>query len=291
LTTINRQAGRVAMHAVPEPLLEAQTAALGLPLTKVYIPDPCSNEQYEEAMRVTIDDAKRRGVTAVAFGDLFLEDVRRYREEKLAPTGLRLLFPLWGRPTEALCREMVDAGLRANITCVDPKQLPAAFVGRTYDASFLDDLPNGVDPCGENGEFHSFVYAGPMFPQPLHVQPGAIVERGGFVFVDLHGTEATGSAPRTLPPWIPESLRDRIDLRELIHDAEALREGDCLERELGCHVAAYDRQAKGMSRGLCEVFRSAELPDAAVKRLAEAERRIPGALFVAYAKPLERRQR
>jgi uncharacterized protein (TIGR00290 family) len=185
LTTINEAASRVAMHAVRETLLERQADAAGLPLIKVRIPHPCPNEAYEAAMAEAMARAKREKVAAVAFGDLFLEDVRRYREEKLAPTGIKPVFPIWGLETKALAREMVASGLRAHITCVDPKQLDAKFAGRTFDDAFLDDLPAGVDPCGEKGEFHSFAWAGPMFATPIPVTPGAIVERDGFVFADL----------------------------------------------------------------------------------------------------------
>jgi uncharacterized protein (TIGR00290 family) len=185
LTTINETASRVAMHAVREDLLERQAAAAGLPLIKVPIPSPCPNEAYEAAMAAAMARATREKVAAVAFGDLFLEDVRRYREEKLAPTGIRPVFPIWGLETAALAREMVASGLRAHITCVDPKQLDPTFAGRTFDDSFLDDLPAGVDPCGEKGEFHSFAWSGPMFAAPIPVMPGEIVERDGFVFADL----------------------------------------------------------------------------------------------------------
>ena len=185
LTTINEAAGRVAMHAVRETLLDAQAEAAGLPLTKVYIPEPCSNAAYETAMSSEMAEAKRAGVTAVAFGDLFLEDIRAYRQEKLAPTGIEPLFPLWGAETGALSREMVDAGLRAIVTSVDPKQIPSSFVGRIYDGSFLDDLPNGVDPCGERGEFHSFAFSGPMFSATVPVKLGDVAERDGFVYADV----------------------------------------------------------------------------------------------------------
>jgi uncharacterized protein (TIGR00290 family) len=185
LTTINETASRVAMHAVRETLLERQAAATGLPLIKVAIPYPCPNEAYEAAMADAMARAKREKVAAVAFGDLFLEDVRRYRVEKLAPTGIAPVFPIWGQETSALAREMVAAGLRAHVTCVDPKQLDAKFAGRTFDGDFLDDLPDGVDPCGEKGEFHSFAFAGPMFAAPIAVTPGEVVERDGFVFADL----------------------------------------------------------------------------------------------------------
>jgi uncharacterized protein (TIGR00290 family) len=185
LTTINAAASRVAMHAVRETLLERQAAAAGVPLIKVRIPYPCPNEAYEAAMTDAMARAKREKIAAVAFGDLFLEDVRRYREEKLAPTGIAPVFPIWGFETKALAREMVAAGLRAHITCVDPKQLDASFAGRTFDDGFLDDLPDGVDPCGEKGEFHSFAWSGPMFEAPIPVTPGEVVERDGFVFADL----------------------------------------------------------------------------------------------------------
>lgn len=189
LTTINESAARVAMHAVRETLLERQAEAVGLPLIKVHIPSPCPNDAYEAAMAGAMAQAKREKVGAVAFGDLFLEDVRRYREEKLAPTGIKPVFPIWGLETTALAREMVGAGLRAHITCVDPKQLDAKLAGRTFDDSFLDDLPAGVDPCGEKGEFHSFAWAGPMFDAPIPVTPGEIVTRDGFVFADLMAGE------------------------------------------------------------------------------------------------------
>jgi len=185
LTTINDAASRVAMHAVRETLLEKQAEAAGLPLIKVRIPYPCPNEAYEAAMTEAMARAKREGITAVAFGDLFLEDVRRYRVEKLAPTGIEPVFPIWGIETKRLARDMVNAGLRAHVTCVDPKQLDPKFAGRVFDDAFLDDLPDDVDPCGENGEFHSFAFAGPMFAAPIRVVPGETVERDGFVFADL----------------------------------------------------------------------------------------------------------
>lgn len=190
LTTVNQAASRVAMHGVRERLLEMQAEALALPLTKVLIPDPCSNEQYESAMAVALEQAKRDGVTTMAFGDLFLEDVRRYREDKLAPTGIAPLFPIWGLKTDKLARDMVRSGLRAQTTCVDPSKLDASFAGRTYDESMLDALPAGVDPCGEHGEFHTFAYRGPMFSKEIQVRPGAVVERGGFVFADVLPAES-----------------------------------------------------------------------------------------------------
>jgi len=185
LTTINRTFERVAMHAVRESLLEAQAAAAGLPLWKVDIPFPCPNEAYEAAMGAACAKAVAEGIEVMAFGDLFLEDVRAYRIEKLVGTGLRPLFPLWGRDTAALAREMTAGGLRAALTCVDPKALDVSFAGRAFNAALLADLPPSVDPCGERGEFHSFVWDGPMFSRPIPIQRGEVVERDGFVFADL----------------------------------------------------------------------------------------------------------
>src|SRR5580765_7286291 len=163
LTTINSVHARVSMHAVRMALLEAQAEAVGLPLWKVPIPSPCSNRDYEEAMSEAVRNALVAGITMMAFGDLFLEDVRRYREAHLAGTGMAPLFPIWGLPTDDLAREMVEVGLRARVTCVDPRQLPPSFAGRDFDAAFLSELPEHVDPCGERGEFHTFAYDGPMF--------------------------------------------------------------------------------------------------------------------------------
>ncbi len=185
LTTMNGAHDRVAMHAVRRTLLEAQAAAVGLPVRMIALPWPCSNEEYETRMGAALAAARGDGVTAVAFGDLFLEDVRRYREERLAGTGVAPLFPLWGRDTAALAREMVASGQKAILTCVDPRVLPAAFAGRAFDTSLLADLPKGVDPCGENGEFHTFAWDGPAFRHPVCVESGAVVERDGFVFADL----------------------------------------------------------------------------------------------------------
>jgi uncharacterized protein (TIGR00290 family) len=187
LTTINEAFDRVAMHAVRLELLRAQADAVGLPLIEVRIPWPCPNEAYEAAMAAALDTARERGVTAVAFGDLFLEDVRRYREEKLAPTGLEPLFPLWGRPTRALAEEMVALGQKAVLTCVDPRVAPRELAGRAFDATLLAELPPSVDPCGERGEFHSFAWDGPAFRRPVPVEVGEVVERDGFVFADLVG--------------------------------------------------------------------------------------------------------
>jgi uncharacterized protein (TIGR00290 family) len=187
-TTINQEFDRVAMHAVRRALLELQAEAAGLPLWTIPLPWPCSNEQYEARMRDLCDRALREGVQAMAFGDLFLADIRAYREKQLAGTGLEPIFPVWQIPTHELADQMIRSGLRAKITCVDPKVLPREFAGRDFDAKFLADLPAGIDPCGENGEFHSFVYAGPMFRRPIPVQTGEIVERDGFIFADLKGS-------------------------------------------------------------------------------------------------------
>ena len=185
LTTVNAAHDRVAMHAVRRLLLEAQAAATGVPLRVAEIPYPCPNETYEAVMADAVAALKADGVEAIAFGDLFLEDVRRYRERQMAGTGLELLFPLWGRATHELALEMIEGGLRAHLTCVDPRALPASFAGRAFDASLLGDLPAAVDPCGENGEFHTFAWDGPMFGHPVRVEPGEVVERDGFVFADL----------------------------------------------------------------------------------------------------------
>jgi uncharacterized protein (TIGR00290 family) len=185
LTTINEVHDRVAMHAVRAEVLRAQARAAGLPLWPVPIPSPCSNDEYEAAMSAAIGRAREQDISVMAFGDLFLEDIRRYREEKLADTGVAPLFPLWGLPTAVLARDMIASGLRARLTCVDPRQLAAGFVGREFDGAFLDELPCSVDPCGERGEFHSFAYDGPMFDGPVPIRSGEIVERDGFVFADL----------------------------------------------------------------------------------------------------------
>jgi uncharacterized protein (TIGR00290 family) len=190
LTTFNAAADRVAMHAVRRELVERQARAARLPLWDALLPSPCSNAQYEAAMRIVMARARDAGITHVAFGDLFLEDVRRYREERLAGTGLEPLFPLWRRPTRELAREMLAAGLRATLTCVDPRQLDGAFVGRAWDAVLLAELPGSVDPCGERGEFHTFCHAGPMFDAPIGVRTGARVDRDGFCFMDVEPLRA-----------------------------------------------------------------------------------------------------
>jgi uncharacterized protein (TIGR00290 family) len=184
-TTINAAFDRVAMHAVRRALLEAQARAAAIELHVVDIPYPCPNAEYERIMGAFVARARAEDVEAMAFGDLFLTDIRAYRERQLAGTGVVPLFPLWGRDTHALAREMIDAGLVAHVTCVDPARLDRSFAGRSFDRTFLEDLPGDADACGENGEFHTFVSAGPMFRAPLAVRSGDIAERDGFVFGDL----------------------------------------------------------------------------------------------------------
>lgn len=185
VTTVNETYERVAMHAVRQTLLEAQAEAVGLPLWIVPIPSPCSNEQYEAAMGEVVRRARNEGVECMAFGDLFLADIRAYRESRLAGTGIEPLFPIWQKPTRELAQAMLRAGVVAHLTCVDPRQLPASFAGRQWTPELLEELPAGVDPCGENGEFHTFVSAGPMLRWPLDVRVGETVERDGFVFSDV----------------------------------------------------------------------------------------------------------
>jgi len=187
LTSFNEAAGRVSMHAVRQVLVEAQASAAGLALWPLYLPWPCSNDQYEQRMRVVIDRAREDGITHVAFGDLFLEDIRDYRIRQLSGTGIEPMFPLWcsAEDTPNLARQLLDGGVRAVLTCVDPRQLPESFVGRAYDETFLADLPPGVDPCGERGEFHTFCTAGPMFTAEIAVQVGERITRDGFCFADL----------------------------------------------------------------------------------------------------------
>lgn len=185
VTTVNHVHQRVAMHAVRVALLEQQAVAANLPLHIINIPHPCSNEAYNQAMTSFFESIEAMGITHMAFGDLYLEEIRQYREDNLKQTGLKPLFPLWLKPTDQLAQEMLAAGLKTRITCIDPKQLAASFAGREFNQQFLNDLPEGVDPCGENGEFHSFAYAGPMFKQPINISLGEVVERDGFVFTDL----------------------------------------------------------------------------------------------------------
>ncbi len=187
LTTINEPAQRVAMHGVRVEVLQAQAAALGLPLWMVPIPSPCTNDVYEEAMRQVVARAVGEGFSHAAFGDLFLQDIRTYREERLAGSGLTPLFPLFGTDadTPRLARQMIAAGLRARITCLNPTVLDRKFAGREFDATLLDELPPSIDPCAERGEFHTCAYDGPMFNHPVAVDTGITVERDGFVFTDL----------------------------------------------------------------------------------------------------------
>lgn len=185
LTTITEPFERVSMHGVRVSLLEAQAASVGLPLVKVPIPFPCSNEQYAARMKTAMEQALSEGVSAMAFGDLYLEDVRRYREENLHPLGMEAIFPLWGMETKQLAERMIDAGLQAIVTCLDPRKVPRALAGRAFDRSFLAALPPDTDPCAERGEFHTVAVAGPMFSYPISVAIGETVERDGFVFTDV----------------------------------------------------------------------------------------------------------
>lgn len=185
ITTFNSEANRVAMHAVRRALVEAQAERTGLPLWAVELPWPCSNSEYENRMRVVCQRATAEGITAVAFGDLFLQDIRDYRMRQLQGTGLEPLFPVWRIPTEDLAVGMIAAGVKAKITCVDPSKLAKSFAGRDYDRTFLEALPHGIDPCGENGEFHTFVHDAPVFSRPIEVRAGEVIERDGFVFADV----------------------------------------------------------------------------------------------------------
>jgi uncharacterized protein (TIGR00290 family) len=185
VTTINSVADRVAMHAVRTELLRRQALATALPVWELSIPSPCSNEQYEAVMRKAIERANAEAIDCFAFGDLFLQDIRDYRERQLRATGLTPVFPLWGRETHELARQMIAGGLRARLTCVDPRVIPADLAGREFDLQLLRDLPASADPCGERGEFHTFAYAGPMFRAPITIASGEIVTRDGFVFADL----------------------------------------------------------------------------------------------------------
>jgi uncharacterized protein (TIGR00290 family) len=185
LTSVNEAFDRVAMHGVRRSLLEAQAEAAGLPLHVVGIPFPCPNDVYEARMAAFVQKARDDGVEAMAFGDLFLEDVRAYREARMAGTGITPMFPLWGRNTADLAREMIRVGLEARIVCLDPRALDRSLIGQAFDADFIAALPAGVDPCGENGEFHTFAHAGPMFRAPIAIRSGEVVERDGFVYGDV----------------------------------------------------------------------------------------------------------
>jgi uncharacterized protein (TIGR00290 family) len=194
-TTVNSVFGRVAMHAVRVELLRRQAQAVGLPLHLIEIPSPCSDEQYAAVMADFVERACNVGIHCMAFGDLFLQDVRRYREERMQGTGIKPIFPLWNIPTRQLIGDMLVGGLHACLTCVDPRVLSADFVGRELTQELLDCLPPNIDPCGENGEFHTFVFDGPMFAHPLDIEMGEVVERDGFVFADcwLRGMKLSGS--------------------------------------------------------------------------------------------------
>jgi uncharacterized protein (TIGR00290 family) len=195
ITTFNESADRVAMHAVRRELVQAQAESLDLPLWAVDLPWPCSNQVYEERMGNLCRRARADGIEAIAFGDLFLEEIRAYREHQLKPVGLKPLFPLWQIPTFELAKSMLSGGLKAKVTCIDQAKLDNSYLGRDFDADFLRDLPPGIDPCGENGEFHTFVYDAPVFPGPIQLQPGAIVERDGFAFADFTPLTAGGGHP------------------------------------------------------------------------------------------------
>lgn len=185
ITTFNAAADRVAMHAVRRELAVMQAERVGLPLWPVELPWPCSNGEYENRMRAVCERAAAESIDAIAFGDLFLEDIRQYRLRQLESTCLEPLFPLWLQPTTQLAREMIAGGLKARLTCIDPAKLDASFAGRDYDAALLAELPSGVDPCGENGEFHTFVYDAPVFSAPINIRAGEVVTRDGFVFADV----------------------------------------------------------------------------------------------------------
>jgi uncharacterized protein (TIGR00290 family) len=193
LTTVTEPYARVSMHGVREEILRAQAEAAGLPLVRVPIPAPCPDEVYQQAMAGAIEEARRQGVTHMVFGDLFLEDVRAYRERQLSGTGICPVFPLWLRPTRPLAEEMISGGLVAYVTCLDPKKVPIELAGRRFDRDFLNRLAPEVDPCAERGEFHTCVTAGPMFARPVAVEVGETVERDGFVFADLKPAPDAGA--------------------------------------------------------------------------------------------------
>jgi uncharacterized protein (TIGR00290 family) len=185
LTTFNRSADRVAMHGVRRSLVQAQAEAVGIPLWEIDLPWPCSNDDYELAMLANCRKAVDSGIECIAFGDLFLADIREYREKQLRGTGLQSIFPVWGIPTRDLAEQMIASGLRAKLTCIDTKQISGDLAGRDFDTQLLRDLPASADPCGENGEFHSFVYAGPMFSKPIPIEVGQTAVRDQFVYADL----------------------------------------------------------------------------------------------------------
>ena len=186
MTVFNEPAGRVSMHAVRQEIVAEQARQLGLPLYPVWLPHPCPNSVYETKLQATLKAVRNAtDIVGVAFGDLFLEDIRTYREEQFRAIGLETVFPIWQQPTESLASEMINSGMHAIITCIDPKQLNASFAGREFSQSLLDDLPSAVDPCGENGEFHTCIFAGPIFKSDIEIETGEIVNRDGFFFADL----------------------------------------------------------------------------------------------------------
>ncbi|MCI4337333.1 MAG: adenine nucleotide alpha hydrolase [Thermoplasmata archaeon] len=191
LTTVTQAFGRVSIHGVREELLQRQAAELRLPVHVVPIPYPCSNEEYDRRMRRATEKLRADGVEQIAFGDLFLAEVRAYRESRMREAGLTPIFPLWGRPTGSLARQIIADGWRARLVCVDPRHLLESFAGRDFDEELLRDLPSGVDPCGERGEFHTFVYGGPLFQSPIALEPGPVVSRDGFVFADFRERSST----------------------------------------------------------------------------------------------------
>lgn len=199
LTSINQQHDRIAIHGVRRELLEAQASAAGLPLWVVPLLSPCTNEHYERRMTNALHFMQRLGIDAIAFGDLYLQDIRAYRESRFGGLGLELLFPLWGIPTKDLSRMMINSGMKARLTCVDPRAVPPEYGGREYDEKLLHDLPPSVDPCAENGEFHTFVYSGPILRCPIAIRTGETVQREGFVFTDLlsAGEEPSQAVPES----------------------------------------------------------------------------------------------
>lgn len=195
LTTVTAEYERISMHGVRRDLLRRQSESLGVPLVEVEIPARCPNDVYEARMAAALASEEMAGVREVAFGDLFLRDIREYRESRLAPAGLRARFPIWGLDTTELARRFVELGFRAILVCVDPRALDASFAGREFDERLLEDLPEGVDPCGENGEFHTFVYDGPIFERAVDCERGEVVERDGFVFCDLLASDRADKEP------------------------------------------------------------------------------------------------
>ena len=187
-STVNSEFDRVAMHGVRVELLKRQAESIGLPIELIEIPYPCSNEEYEKVMSAFVEQAKAKDIECFAFGDLYLEDIRQYRVDKLQNTGIEPIFPVWGIPTDSLSKDMISSGLRTIITCIDPRKISKEFAGREYTNDFISDLPAGVDPCGENGEFHSFVFDGPMFTKPIEIEVGEVVTRDDFVFADVRPT-------------------------------------------------------------------------------------------------------